>query len=173
MAFIEDASAVVRINGRGGFVDVVTSWDRQLHPGGGVSGASSASTPADRAAGPAAGADPAAAAAGPARDGAGFDCGLRRIAEIYAIEKDIRGTSPGQRLSARQARSAPLVAAFGEWLQAQRLRISARTVSIPFLSMMRMPLEETRSLTKRFSDSTQKRWVCRFGKKRRRVLRWE
>jgi len=53
--------------------------------------------------------------------------GLRRIAEIYAIEKDIRGTSPGQRLSARQARSAPLVAAFGEWLQVQRLRISAKS----------------------------------------------
>lgn len=53
--------------------------------------------------------------------------GLRRIAEIYAIEKDIRSTSPGQRLSARQARSAPLVAAFGEWLQAQRLRISTKS----------------------------------------------
>ncbi|MBU3031167.1 IS66 family transposase [Paracoccus marinaquae] len=53
--------------------------------------------------------------------------GLRRIAEIYAIEKDIRGTSPGQRLSARQARSAPLVAAFGTWLQVQRLRVSAKS----------------------------------------------
>jgi len=53
--------------------------------------------------------------------------GLRQIAEIYAIEKDIRGTSPGQRLSARQARSAPLVKAFGEWLQTQRLRISAKS----------------------------------------------
>lgn len=53
--------------------------------------------------------------------------GLRRMAEIYAIEKDIRGTSSGQRLSARQVRSAPLVAAFGEWLQAQRLRISAKS----------------------------------------------
>ena len=53
--------------------------------------------------------------------------GLRRIAELYAIEKDIRGTSPGQRLSARQARSAPLVAGFGEWLQGQRLRVSAKS----------------------------------------------
>ncbi|WP_292288891.1 IS66 family transposase [Marivita sp.] len=53
--------------------------------------------------------------------------GLRRIAEIYAVEKDIRGTSNGQRLSARRARSAPLVAAFGDWLQAQRLRISAKS----------------------------------------------
>jgi len=53
--------------------------------------------------------------------------GLRRIAELYAVEKDIRGCAPGQRLSARQARSAPLVAAFGEWLQAQRLRVSAKS----------------------------------------------
>lgn len=53
--------------------------------------------------------------------------GLRRIAEIYAIEADIRGTSPVQRLSARQVRSAPLVAAFGDWLQAQRRKVSAKS----------------------------------------------
>jgi transposase len=53
--------------------------------------------------------------------------GLRQLAEIYAIEKEIRGASPGQRLSARQARSAPLVNAFGGWLRAQRLRISAKS----------------------------------------------
>ncbi len=53
--------------------------------------------------------------------------GLRRIAQIYAVEADIRGISPGQRLSARQTRSAPLVAAFGDWLQAQRRKISAKS----------------------------------------------
>ncbi|MEY8827208.1 IS66 family transposase [Sedimentitalea sp. XS_ASV28] len=53
--------------------------------------------------------------------------GLRRIAEFYRIEAEIRGMGPGQRLSARQARSAPLVAEFGDWLQAQRLRISAKS----------------------------------------------
>ena len=53
--------------------------------------------------------------------------GLRRIAEFYAVEADIRGVSPGQRLSARQTRSAPLVAAFGEWLQLQRRKISAKS----------------------------------------------
>lgn len=52
---------------------------------------------------------------------------LRRIAELYAVEKDIRGCAPGQRLSARQARSAQLVAAFGKWLEAQRLRVSAKS----------------------------------------------
>jgi transposase len=53
--------------------------------------------------------------------------GLRRIAEIYTVEADIRGISPGQRLSARQTRSAPLVAAFGEWLQAERRKVSAKS----------------------------------------------
>ena len=53
--------------------------------------------------------------------------GLRRIAEFYRIEAEIRGMGPGQRLSARQARTAPLVAAFGAWLSAQRLRVSAKS----------------------------------------------
>ncbi|MFU8778789.1 MAG: IS66 family transposase [Roseovarius sp.] len=62
------------------------------------------------------------------RDGSAIAAeGLRRIAEFYAIEADIRGISPGQRLSARQARTAPLVAAFGEWLQAQRRKISGKS----------------------------------------------
>lgn len=34
--------------------------------------------------------------------------GLRQIAEIYVAEAGIRGISPGQRLSARQARTVPL-----------------------------------------------------------------
>ena len=53
--------------------------------------------------------------------------GLRRIAELYRIEAEIRGMGPGQRLSARQARSVPLVDEFGDWLQAQRLRVSAKS----------------------------------------------
>lgn len=53
--------------------------------------------------------------------------GLRCIAEFYKVEAEIRGCAPGQRLSTRQARTAPLVAAFGDWLQEQRLRISAKS----------------------------------------------
>src|SRR6056297_800595 len=53
--------------------------------------------------------------------------GLRRIAELYAVEAEIRGCGPEQRLEARQARTAPLVAAFGDWLQEQRLRVSAKS----------------------------------------------
>jgi len=53
--------------------------------------------------------------------------GLKRIAEIYRIETDIRGLEPEQRLAMRQQLSAPLVAAFGAWLKEKRSRISAKS----------------------------------------------
>ena len=46
--------------------------------------------------------------------------GLRRIAQIYKIEASIRGRSPEERLAARQAQSAPLIADFRLWLTQQR-----------------------------------------------------
>src|SRR3954465_1978418 len=49
-------------------------------------------------------------------------------------------------------------------------RNSASTLSMPFFSMVRRPAAEMRSDTQRFSVSTQKRWVCRLGRKRRRRL---
>lgn len=53
--------------------------------------------------------------------------GLRRIAEFYEIETEIRGLPPEQRLSARQTRTTPLIAEFGTWLQEQRLRVSKKS----------------------------------------------
>jgi len=55
------------------------------------------------------------------------DEGLKQIAEFYAIEKEIRGLDPEARRRVRQARTAPLVAAFGDWLKQKRARISARS----------------------------------------------
>ena len=52
--------------------------------------------------------------------------GLRRIAELYAIEKAIRGRSAQQRLAARKVRSAPLVGEFGRWLDQQRKRVFSK-----------------------------------------------
>src|SRR6478735_12816782 len=43
------------------------------------------------------------------------------------------------------------------------------TTSIPFLSMVRRPCEETRSLIQRFSEATQKRRSWMFGCHLRRV----
>ena len=53
--------------------------------------------------------------------------GLRRIAEFYKIEAEIRGTAPGQRLTARQTRTKPLMADFGIWLREQSSPISAKS----------------------------------------------
>lgn len=53
--------------------------------------------------------------------------GLRRIAQIYEIEAEIRGTSPEQRLEVRQTSTAPLVESFGHWLGQQRTRVSPKS----------------------------------------------
>jgi transposase len=52
---------------------------------------------------------------------------LRRIAELYKIEAQIRGRSAAERQSVRQAESKPLVAALKVWLQAQLARASAKS----------------------------------------------
>lgn len=52
--------------------------------------------------------------------------GLRQIAALYQVEKDIRGLSANARLQARQDRSAPLIAAFEAWLSANRTRVSSK-----------------------------------------------
>lgn len=52
--------------------------------------------------------------------------GLKQIAALYRIEKDIRGLSAKDRLVARQEQSAPLIAAFETWLTAHRAHVSAK-----------------------------------------------
>jgi transposase len=52
--------------------------------------------------------------------------GLKQIAALYRIEKDIRGLSAEARLAIRQDRSTPLIAAFETWLNANRTRVSAK-----------------------------------------------
>src|SRR3569832_353724 len=56
-----------------------------------------------------------------------------------------------------------------------RARRSARTDSMPFLSMVRRAALDKRRRTQRFSLSTQNRRYCRLGRKRRLVLllAWE
>ena len=55
------------------------------------------------------------------------DEALRRIAELYAIEDDIRGTSAEHRRAERQQHSRPLVEALRAWLTEQLQRISGRS----------------------------------------------
>ncbi len=52
---------------------------------------------------------------------------LQRIAALYVIERDIRGTLPAQRASVRQERAGPLLAAFHGWLAATLQMVSAKS----------------------------------------------
>ncbi|EBG1930091.1 IS66 family transposase [Salmonella enterica] len=49
---------------------------------------------------------------------------LRRIAELYAIEAEIRGSPADERLAVRKARSVPLMQSFYDWIQLQRKTLS-------------------------------------------------
>lgn len=51
---------------------------------------------------------------------------LRRIGQLYAIEAEIAGQPSERRLTARQARAVPLLAALHDWLGAQGRRLSAK-----------------------------------------------
>ena len=52
---------------------------------------------------------------------------LRRIAELYDIEADIRGQPPDERRRQRQARAAPLLEDLREWLTDMVGRVSAKS----------------------------------------------
>lgn len=64
------------------------------------------------------------AQAGPAPIASGA---LARIAALYRIESEIRGRSPEERRTARQARSRPLVEAFEPWLREKLALISQKS----------------------------------------------
>lgn len=49
---------------------------------------------------------------------------VRRIDALFDIERDINGHSPEDRLTSRQALSAPLVAELHQWLSEQRTKLA-------------------------------------------------
>lgn len=53
--------------------------------------------------------------------------GLKRIAELYQIEADIRGQSPEIRLAARQQQTKPKLVEFETWLRQTRAHVSAKS----------------------------------------------
>lgn len=55
------------------------------------------------------------------------DEGLRQIAALYRIEKNIRGQSAVARLTVRQAQSKPVIDEFETWLAANRARVSTKS----------------------------------------------
>ena len=55
------------------------------------------------------------------------DEAIRRIAQLYAIEKDIRGSPPDRRVEIRQARAQPIFEDLEVWLAAQLPVISGKS----------------------------------------------
>ena len=53
---------------------------------------------------------------------------LRRIAELYGIEKEVRGLAPEQRAAVRTQNAAPLFDDLEDWLQAQLPPLSGKSV---------------------------------------------
>ena len=51
---------------------------------------------------------------------------VRRIDELFAIEREINGQSPLQRLAVRRERSKPLVDSFETWLRGERRKLSSK-----------------------------------------------
>ena len=52
---------------------------------------------------------------------------LERIGQLYGIEQEIRGRSPGERKEVRQARSRPLLEAMQAWLKATLGKLSQKS----------------------------------------------
>jgi transposase len=52
---------------------------------------------------------------------------VRRIDELFAIEREINGLTAEARLAARRQRAAPIVAELEPWLRAQRDRVSGKS----------------------------------------------
>jgi transposase len=52
---------------------------------------------------------------------------VRRIDELFKIEREINGFSAEQRLAVREERAKPLVAEFEVWLRAQHVRVSRKS----------------------------------------------
>lgn len=52
---------------------------------------------------------------------------IRRIGQLYAIEREIRGKSPEERRTVRTARAAPILAGLHDWLSATLSQVSAKS----------------------------------------------
>lgn len=74
---------------------------------------------------------------------------LQRIAQLYGIEKDIRGRSPDERRDARQGQSHPIVADLEAWLRAKLALISKKS---KFAEAIRYALARWEGLSRFLDD---------------------
>jgi transposase len=64
---------------------------------------------------------------------------FRRTAELYAVEKEARGSPPDERVRLRQAKAEPILDDLEHWLGAQLTRVSGKTPLAQAISRLRLP----------------------------------
>ena len=76
---------------------------------------------------------------------------LKRIGELYAIESEIRGRPPDERLHARTTRACPLLESLHEWLQSTLAVVSRKS---EIAAAIRYALGRWRALLRYSEDGT-------------------
>lgn len=76
---------------------------------------------------------------------------IERIAALYAIEKEIRGSTPELRQQIRQTRAAPLLATMHTWLENTLAKLSKKSDTA---AAIRYALSRWRALTRYLADGT-------------------
>lgn len=89
---------------------------------------------------------------------------VRRIDELFAIEREINGLSPEQRLAVRAQRSKPLVDDLERWMRQERRKLSSRN---PLAKAMEYSLKRWDALT-RFLDDGR---ICMTNNAAERAVR--
>ena len=89
---------------------------------------------------------------------------VRRIDELLAIEREINGRPPDQRLTVRHQRSRPLVDALEKWLRAERKKLSSKA---PLAKAMDYSLKRWAAFT-RFLDDGR---ICMTNNAAERAVR--
>ena len=89
---------------------------------------------------------------------------VRRIDELFAIEREINGLSPDQRLAVRRKRSKPIVEELETWMRQERRKLSSGN---PLAKAMHYSLKRWQALT-RFLDDGR---ICMSNNAAERALR--
>jgi transposase len=89
---------------------------------------------------------------------------VRRIDELFAIEREINGVSPDQRVAVRAQRSKPLVDDLESWMRQERRRLSSQS---PLAKAMDYSLKRWEALT-RFLDDGR---ICMTNNAAERAVR--
>jgi transposase len=89
---------------------------------------------------------------------------VRRIDELFAIEREINGLSPDQRVAVRRKRSKPIVEELETWMRQERRKLSSGN---PLAKAMHYSLKRWQALT-RFLDDGR---ICMSNNAAERALR--